>query len=349
LNVFRLFDKAPIIDNLKEAESLMPASCHKVLKQALAKGIALDDSTRCTCFMHLNPLAAKKVKCKITEDQQFTLAEEYAQCVGAVSTDVANPGICTTTELQAPFDEMDSACTDLLVDAIENDTPLTQEQRCACYEQVDDSVGLGLACMTMPAKKQTVAQEYQLCMTEAMATTCSETELFGSSVGLAGMTADCKSTFQTAVTKGDEVLETAFGCDCYGKVSASNALNLRCMGTKGSSGTLGVHFLEPFSFICESIFPTFPWPASLPSQAAGQYQLAGLPGPTAWLGQPAAVQEVGQPIERVNGRLAGWPIGSIGRLASQSGGLARRPGGQVSQAVRHGWLGGQMPAIIKFI
>jgi len=65
---------------IEEAESLMPASCHKVLKQALAKGIALDDSTRCTCFMHLNPLAAKKVKCKITEDQQFFGGRVCAVC-----------------------------------------------------------------------------------------------------------------------------------------------------------------------------------------------------------------------------------------------------------------------------
>jgi len=225
---------------ITKAMSYMDSPCQSLLDNALVKGTPLDNSTRCGCFMQLNPKVAKAVKCKINDLQQFTLAEEYGQCVAAVSTAVADPPACTATDVQAPFDQMDSACVLMLNDAIVNNTPLTQEARCACYEQVDENVGLALPCMTMPAKKLTLAQEYQLCIAEGMGTKCTDAQLFGSA-GLAQMSANCKQTLQSARGNADDPLE-GIACDCYANIGAQNALGLRCKALNGSPGTIALSY-----------------------------------------------------------------------------------------------------------
>jgi len=221
--------------------SQMDESCHSALNSALMTSKTLDNSTRCECFMEINPTVAKTVKCKINDMQQFTLAEEYAQCVAAAPTTVAAPQVCTEEQLLAPFAQMDDACTSMLADAIANDTPLTQEDRCACYEQVDDEVGLALGCMTMPAKKMTLAQEYQMCMTSGMGITCTAAELFGTS-GLAAMSDACKTQWQAAIEDPDDPLDSAANCGCFGNVGAENALGLRCKMMKGAPGTVASQY-----------------------------------------------------------------------------------------------------------
>ena len=75
---------------------------------------------------------------------QFVLAAEYAQCMAAVPAAVAEPQIGTEVALQAPCTLMSDTRTSMLAAAIAYDTPLTHEDRCACYEQGGDVVGSSL-------------------------------------------------------------------------------------------------------------------------------------------------------------------------------------------------------------
>ena len=206
--------------------SPMGPACKLLLGDALSNGTPLDNSTRCDCFMQINPTVAKSVRCKTNSLQEFTLGEEYAQCIAAAPTSISNPPVCTAEDLVPPFAQMDDECGALLRDAIAADTPTTQEKRCACYEQVDDDVGLALACMTMPAKKMTLAQEYQLCVAESMSTLCSEDALFGTA-GLAAMSSDCKATLKAALANPDDPLEDEAQCTCYKQVTVIALNKLR--------------------------------------------------------------------------------------------------------------------------
>lgn len=162
--------------------------------------------------------------------------------MAAVPTAVAAPPICTEEDLKPPFDMMNATCVAMLSDAIAHDTPLTQQDRCACYEQVDDAVGLALACMTMPAKKMTLAQEYQLCIAEGMGVTCSDAEMFGDSGGLAELSSSCKEELQET-TAGDDVARD-LGCGCFGNVKAEKAFNLRCKSLKGNENTVAKNYQD---------------------------------------------------------------------------------------------------------
>jgi hypothetical protein len=91
----------------------------------------------------------------------------------------AQKRIGTEAELQAPIAQKSDTCTSMLADAIANETPLTQVDQCAGYEQVDDEAVWALVCMAMPAKKMTLAQECQMCMASGMSITCTAEGLFG--------------------------------------------------------------------------------------------------------------------------------------------------------------------------
>jgi len=225
------------MDQIENVMVQMDPTCKATLEDALVKGTTLANSTRCGCFMQINPILAKSVKCKTNELQQFTLAEQYAQCVAAVPTSVADPPICSQADVQKPFDVMDAKCVSMLADAIATNTPTTQDKRCACYEQVDDEIALDLNCMTMPAKKMTLAQEYQTCIGEGMSTLCTAAELFGPD-GLGTMSTECKQSFRTARTNPDAPVEDGAKCSCYESIPAEKLLSLRCKSMKGSSGTV---------------------------------------------------------------------------------------------------------------
>ena len=80
--------------------------------------------------------------------------------------------------------------------------------------------------MTMPAKKMTLAQEYQLCVAESMSTLCSEDALFGTA-GLAAMPSDCKATLKAALANPDDPLEDEAQCTCYEQVTVIALNKLR--------------------------------------------------------------------------------------------------------------------------
>merc|ERR1712046_401618 len=112
-------------------------------------GTPLDGVTRCSCFQAVSPSDAQTAKCKSNDQQELTLAEEYAKCVAAGITATSSPAVCTQEQLQAPLQQMTTKCQNTLQTAIESNAPLTQPQRCRCYEQVDTSVALSMSCKTM--------------------------------------------------------------------------------------------------------------------------------------------------------------------------------------------------------
>jgi len=141
--------------------------------------------------------------------------------VSAHDTSVENAPICTGAQLDEALADMDQHCKAKLLDAVSTETPLSEEVRCECFEQVDELIGLKMHCRTMDEKTMTLAQEYQQCVTQDLGTTCTLNKLYGSD-GLIAMSDDCKATMRAG---------GVVPCDCFDHVPVQNALSLKCEAT----------------------------------------------------------------------------------------------------------------------
>ena len=186
-------------------------------------------------------MEAEKQPSTVHVGAQFTLAEEHAQGTTAVPAAVAEQQRCTEVVLRAPFAPMNGTCAPMLAAVIAYVTPLTHEDRRACYAQVGDVVGLALGYVAMPAKEVTLAQERQMCSTPVMSITCTADGPFGES-GLAAMCVGYKTKWQTAIADLDASLACTGNCDYFCNVAHERALDWRHKMLKGAPGTVDSHY-----------------------------------------------------------------------------------------------------------
>merc|ERR1719502_2184176 len=92
-----------------------------------------------------------------------TLAQEYETCEAEATEYSAELGICTYMQISPFMHRMDTACQTKINNAIDTDIPLSFEERCPCYLQVDRASAMQLNCKSMPGKTETINQEYAQC------------------------------------------------------------------------------------------------------------------------------------------------------------------------------------------
>jgi len=137
--------------------------------------------------------------------------------------------LCHSVDMQKALDQMTTKCSNRITTAVQSNTPLGEPERCLCYLQVDKDVADNLQCKTMPAKTQTLAQEYGKCVVGANLKakeegTCALPRL---TPYLNHMSQDCQESIYDAV-ESKEPLDFDFRCACYLQLSESVAQELNC-------------------------------------------------------------------------------------------------------------------------
>jgi len=149
---------------IDDALAQMDAKCQTEVYAAVANNEPLDAVQRCLCYLQVNASLASGINCKTMEAKKSSLAEEYAVCVAGAADYADKHSLCNVVDLNERIKQMTPGCKILVDGAIADSIPLTEVQRCDCYNEVDAASMLSLHCRTMEVKELTVAEEYQQCL-----------------------------------------------------------------------------------------------------------------------------------------------------------------------------------------
>jgi len=146
-----------------QALKQMDSECQDKVYSAVANDVPLDAVQRCTCYLQVDPALASGMNCKTMDSKTSSLAEEYAVCVDGATDYALKHNLCNMVDLNPLIKTMTPECQGLVDYAIAHNTPLTEDQRCKCYLEVDAASMQSLNCRTMEVKDMTVAEEFQQC------------------------------------------------------------------------------------------------------------------------------------------------------------------------------------------
>lgn len=148
---------------IQQAVDQMSGDCPNKLRHAIIEDTPLDEKKRCLCYLEVSKEYANTLNCRTMPSKVLTLTEEYAICEKEANDYSQERGICKLGTIQPLISGMTVECQNEIYKAIDTDTPLSEERRCSCYLQVEESRALDIHCRSMETKTMTVRQEYMQC------------------------------------------------------------------------------------------------------------------------------------------------------------------------------------------
>jgi hypothetical protein len=217
----------------------MDKDCRTRVYNAIWTRTPMSRETRCRCYSQVDEQSAKTLTCHSMPSKNATVWQEYQQCTGADQREPQLAPVCEMKQVKRALDQMHGNCATTVTNAVLANTPLSEEKRCFCYVQVDDTVAANLKCRTMSAKTHTLAQEHKLCKYGSKHygnnfNICSVAKL---KPAIDQMNENCQDNVYAAI-ETETPMQQAARCSCYLQVNETSARKLQCHSMKGKTSTV---------------------------------------------------------------------------------------------------------------
>jgi len=156
---------------------------------------------------------------------------------------------CTKAQLAVALKQMGKTCSERVTAAVDDQTPLSNKERCFCYLAVDAVTASSMTCKTMAAKYNTMAQEYALCSigaTEFADNNPGRCDLNDLLPVVGKMGDECKSEVNRAIWN-DTPLTAERRCQCYGQLDTASAQSMDCRIMASKTKTMAEEYAECMS------------------------------------------------------------------------------------------------------